>query len=1093
MSLYTKYVERESDLNEFINDRVFTESDEYYEGRVKGWGKYYEDHKIYFEGGDGKGGLWNNLTDARKEDFIDKAKKSTFYDIHAQVSPNVYIPSRAAKRLMARDWHKGMRYFAGQGLFKDEKVAGSEPNGTFISGKDRGHDTYTIFNHGADKGDNVIRLNETGSDFKDQTAKNNAYENFGQSHWDTQGKYEARALPGTKFSVKNGKLTYDKNFVGEGKIYNEATGTYEPDPNNSFRGAYDKIASNFNDSSGDNYATIMNYAGKIFPDYAEDFYGDGTNGDLNLFSAFYLDNKVTKRAASDYAQPPTGKFEASYYATTENGLAAGNTWENAQTSVLGLPDLDVVGAYGNNYDLYLHGKYTDIKDSGISDNKNRGNAAEATALADAYAESYNTLSDAEKETYRDDLLGLTKGTPSGGRTIDWDDPFLLDEEGNIQYETDEFGNNKPILNPESISILEGSVFNVFGKKDLEEQDKFQAIALDLLKTSVDELDQQRKRERELDIYRGLPGFNEIYGANSSIANSLIGDSGIGGYLSMGGYNVDQMTESLENQLSGATGISNNSSVYNWQKWFDETLLERYETLEEVTGKLSADIENLDPILDTEKWNTFKETIESLDPETQPEEWSKLLKDNNLATGLSLERALEIKDPGNWNSLLEKYDLDPGLTKEATIDLLSNSDEEIKRIYTIEDEFRNEFIEDFIKPRFDKSKSMDEFISYLDTLDEDEQNVFQTEDAMTALKSVASAYSSAKLRQIRAIGDRNFDAEFYMDPTSAIDSEYESPEKDANYRKQKETLEGEYALALANPNSIIEGTVSETYPEGLTWAQYAYKYGVDINNKEQFARLHYDAIGSSRGYDPAKDVTSYADIQGYIVNTVIPKVSEAKLETGVFSDFTTPEAFADELLKGIDPTENNPEWKEILEQFGLDAAASLDELKDYIIDITRTGAAKEIRESIKYLNEKKLKPTQERLGVSYISRDEDQKDIDPEDQSSLFTLFANSGYAGTEDEFFSDFMPDADRGDLELIEKGLSNDFELSTISDDPFEALASVGSMFGDEDDIFSTNSDKDNDQEESSDYFNLFPEEKEDYYSDAGRDYISEYTAFFK
>ncbi len=109
------------------------------------------------------------------------------------------------------------------------------------------------------------------------------------------------------------------------------------------------------------------------------------------------------------------------------------------------------------------------------------------------------------------------------------------------------------------------------------------------------------------------------------------------------------------------------------------------------------------------------------------------------------------------------------------------------------------------------------------------------------------------------------------------------------------------------------------------------------------------------------------------------------------------------------------------------------------------------------------------------------------------MFANSGYAGTEDEFFSDFMPDADRGDLDLIEKGLSNDFELSTISDDPFEALASVGSMFGDEDDIFSTSSDKDNDQEESSDYFNLFPEEKEDYYSDAGRDNISEYTAFFK
>ena len=1074
MSIYTKYVEREADLNEFINNRIFTPSEEYYTGRTKGWGKYYEDHKEYFEGKDGTGGLWNQLSDERKKDFEEKAKENDFYAIHGQVGENLYSPSRAAKRLMARDWHKGMRYFAGNGLFKGETVVGMENGG----GQNLGLDTYTIFNHGANKGDNVIRLNAKGDAFRDETAKNNAYENYGQSHWITEGQQQARALPGNKFSIKNGKLTYDSTNVGAGLKDN-----------------YDAIAKSFNDSGGGNYKGLMEGAVAALPaSYAEDFNGDNNNGDLNLFSGFYLANKVPKKDAGDYAQPPTGTFNSKYYSGTTYGLAAGEAWINAQNSVLGiLPDLDVIGIYNNgSYDLYLHNKYTDIKNSGISDNDNRGNIEEATALADAYAESYASLSDEEKAIYRDQLLGLTKKTPSGGLTVDWDEPFLLDEEGNIQYEVDEFGNNKPILNPDSISLLEGSVFNVFGKRDLEEQDKFQAMALDLLKTSVDELDQQRKRERELGIYRGLPGFNEIYGANSSIANSLIGDSGIGGYLSMGGYNVDQMTESLEKQLSGATGISNNSSVYNWQKWFDETLLERYETLEEVTGKLSADIENLDPILDTEKWNTFKEKIESLDPETQPEEWNKLLKDNNLATGLSLERALEIKDPGNWTSLLEKYDLDPGLTKDATIELLSNSDEEIKRIYTIEDEFRNTFIEDFIKPRFDQSKSMDEFISYLDTLDEDEQNIFQTEDAMTALKNVASAYSRAKLNQIQAIGDRNFDADFYMDPTTAIDPSI-ADAKDDRYREQKETLDVEWAAARENPNAIIEGTASEAYPGGLTWAQYAYRYGLDLNNKEQFARLHYDAIGSGRAYDPAKDVTSNADIKGYIINTVIPKVSEAKLETGVFSDFTTPEEFADELLKGIDPTENNPEWKEILEEFGLDAAASLDELKDYIIDITRTGAAKEMRESIKYLNEKKLKPTQERLGVSYITRDEDQKNIDPENQSSLFTLFANSGYGGTEDEFFKDFMPDADRGDLELLEKGLRNDFELSTISDDPFAALATVGSMFGDEDDIFSTSSDKDDDQEESSNYFNLFPEEKEDYYSDAGRDYISEYTAFFK
>ena len=1058
---YIRYVDREPGLNDSLNEYINNN-----DHKNAGWARYASP-----EAGIGHGeylsevyNLINGSTEGKKvlDDYYANATQSW--------NPSGSNPGNKKWYLMpllAKDWHNGEGYFA------EPDAIGLGAEGT---GKDRGLATFSVFT-GFDGKQQIVRLNSDGDNYETDGERDDQKRRWGVDHWENHGKKEARALPGNKFSIKNGKLTYDSTTVGEGLKDN-----------------YDAITKSFNDTEGGNYKGLMEGAVKgLYNYYEEDFTGDGTNGDLNTFSGFYLKNKVPKKAASDYAQPPTGSFDANYYAETTNGLAAGKAWENAQSSVLGyLPNLDVVGAYGNDYKLYLHGKYTDIKNNGVPDRDNRGNAAEATALADAYAENYDSLSDAEKEIYRDDLLGLTKGTVSGGLTVDWSDPFVLDEEGNIIYETDEYDNQTPLVNENSISALEGSVFNVFGKKDLEEQDKFQAIALDLLKTSVDELDQQRKRERELNIYRGLPGFDEIYGANSSIANSLIGDSGIGGYLSMGGYNVDQMTESLENQLSGATGISNNSSVYNWQKWFDETLLERYETLEEVTGKLSADIENLDPILDTEKWNTFKEKIESLDPETQPEEWNKLLKDNNLATGLSLERALEIKDPGNWNSLLEKYDLDPGLTKEATIELLSNSDEEIKRIYTIEDEFRNTFIEDFIKPRFDQSKSMDEFISYLDTLDEDEQNVFQTEDAMTALKNVASAYSAAKLRQIQAIDDRNFDAEFYMDPTTAIDSEYEGP-KDADYRKQKETLEAEYAAALEDPNSIIEGTVSDTYPNGLSWAQYAYRYGVDLNNKEQFARLHYDAIGSGRAYDPAKDVTSYGDIQGYIVNTVIPKVSEAKLETGIFSDFTTPEAFADELLKGIDPSENNPEWKEILDQFGLDAEASLDELKNYIIDITRTGAAKEIRESIKYLNEKKLKPTQDRLGVSYISRDEDQKNIDPEDQSSLFTLFANSGYAGTEDEFFSDFMPDADRGDLDLIEKGLSNDFELSTISDDPFSALASIGSMFGEQEDVFGSGPNYDTDEEESSDYFNLFPEEQQDYYSNAGNDYISEYTAFFK
>jgi len=232
-----------------------------------------------------------------------------------------------------------------------------------------------------------------------------------------------------------------------------------------------------------------------------------------------------------------------------------------------------------------------------------------------------------------------------------------------------------------------------------------------------------------------------------------------------GTNVDKLSENLEKQLGGITGISNNSSVYNWQKWFNDTLLDRYETLEEITGKLSADIEGLDPILDDAKWNSFKTKIDAATEGT--EEYAKLLEDNNLALGLSKERALEIKDPNNWKALLEKYDLSTDLTKDEALDIFKDSSKEIQRIYTIEDDFREKFIDEYIKPRFDQSKSMDEFISYLDTLDEDEQNVFQTQDALQELKNVANAYSVAKLQSIQNMDDSTFDADFYFDPTVSI--------------------------------------------------------------------------------------------------------------------------------------------------------------------------------------------------------------------------------------------------------------------------------------------------------------------------------------
>jgi hypothetical protein len=1131
LDLYGKYVGREEGLPEGLADTVTNER-----AKIRGWNTYYDAHKSFLDG-DGtekNKGLWVNIGNDRQNNYIkdlekglttvpvltdDGFRNEIFIDqstdegkwlaesIKGQDQANKAIKlwsnvneqkrnsllEHAAKRRMAFDWHNGNGEFGSPG-------PGYPPGNSTERNNGKGLNTYsTLEMIGTDESitTHTTTLTPDSEQFIDQKAADETANKYGRFHWDYYGKNESRALPGSKFKVENGKVTYDKQFVGT-----------------ELQEKYDNIAKSFNESGGGDYKNLIEGAIASLPDkYTEDIIRVNDQGrregDINTFDGYYLNNKITSKAPGDYAQPPsfavdgTG-FDAEYYGTqTTHGQAALQRWSDAQTGVTAgnyaVPDLDVVGAYGitdtpDNKNLFLHGTYTDIKNSGIADKDNRGNAAEATAASNAYLEGWNSIPEEQRISYRDDLLGLTTTSQgSGSPTVDWDEPFVLDADGNIVYEVDEFGNQTPLVNPDAISFLESSVFNVFGKKDLEQQDKFKALSLDLLQTSMDKLNEERARERELNMYMGLPGFDEIYGANSTIANSLLGDSGIGGFLSMAGVNVDKMTESLEDDLSNVTGISNNSSVYNWQKWFDETLLERYETMEEITGKLQADVEGLDPILNRNQWNNFQTRINNTEPGT--EEWQTLMDANNLPRSVSKERALEIKNPDNWSALLNKYDLDPDLTKEETIEILSNEENEIAKIYTIEDEFRTSFIEDYIKPRFDQSKSMDEFISYLDSLDEDEQNIFQTQDAMQALKNVASAHASAKLKMIEGTPDQRFDSAFYFDPTTAIDTRegFAGP-RDEDYRKQAERVQNDYEIANSNPNAIVEGSQSNFNPQGVTWAQYAYYYGVDLSNQDQFARLHYDSIGKLNAFDPAKDVTSLADIKGYIVDTVIPAVSEAKLDLGdaAFSTFTTPEEFADELLKGIDPTENNPEWKEVLETFGLEVDSSLDEVKDYIIDITRTGAAQEIRETIKYLNEKKLTPTQERIGISYIEREEDANPTDPEGQTALFQIFSDAGYTGTQDEFFTEFMPDADRADIEFITQGMAGGggFNLEEVSSDPFAALSQIGGLMGDADDVFSAGS-VDYDDEEDSNYFSLF-DEPEDSYSDAGRDYIKEYTSFF-
>ena len=114
----------------------------------------------------------------------------------------------------------------------------------------------------------------------------------------------------------------------------------------------------------------------------------------------------------------------------------------------------------------------------------------------------------------------------------------------------------------------------------------------------------------------------------------------------------------------------------------------------------------------------------------------------------------------------------------------------KIVYDLTEEdgrkFITKFISDYITPRFNMSKSMSEFVSYLDTLDEDEQNIFQTQTAMNKLKQTAELSAKAQFNALKASSDLStFDVDYYFDPTTTL-ADVSEEDLENNYMNVAET-------------------------------------------------------------------------------------------------------------------------------------------------------------------------------------------------------------------------------------------------------------------------------------------------------------------
>jgi hypothetical protein len=425
---------------------------------------------------------------------------------------------------------------------------------------------------------------------------------------------------------------------------------------------------------------------------------------------------------------------------------------------------------------------------------------------------------------------------------------------------------------------------------------------------------------------------------------------------------------------------------------------------------------------------------------------------------------------NWqqwfdNTLKQRYqnDIELGLTKEQ-------AEEKVK----VQGQFARDFIDKYLTPRFNESKSMNEFVDYLD-VKQSEQNPFQTQDIVNAVKLVADLKANQYIEELRKTPDRYFDSTFYFNPTG-------DKAREDLYLKQATTVSADWEAAKQG--------------DGY-WASQAYRFGVDVNDKDAFARMHFQVKGQGQGYDPADDILNASKVSNYIYNQILPALNEEALAQGtVFGQFLKPEEFADEMLKGLNPNDKKT-WDEVLKRYGLESyGGSLEELKSYITDATRTGSAQEIRDQIKYLNERNEKPTQEVLGVSYIQREQDYKpEKTIEGESELYKVFQSAGFQGTEDDFYSDFFPDVDRSEQVALTKAGKNEALKTTGLDlsDPYASLGTIESFFGDEEETKTTTQKK---EPTTNSYFRIAMGEDEEEplsKSKSGESILGEFTSMFK
>lgn len=303
---------------------------------------------------------------------------------------------------------------------------------------------------------------------------------------------------------------------------------------------------------------------------------------------------------------------------------------------------------------------------------------------------------------------------------------------------------------------------------------------------------------------------------------------------------------------------------------------------------------------------------------------------------------------------------------------------------IDYEFAQNFIQEFLEPRFDYSESMDEFISYME-VDAANQNILQKIDTLRKAREDASRLLIDYTEKLEKYGElaKEFNPEFYMNPL-ATDKGYpliNQENKGILEQQQRQIAEDYESFKQSFGNLVPEKS-------DITWGDIAYQFGINPEeaktNPDLFAKLHYEAYGKSKDFLGTSFPFTQTDIETYLNTVVADKLEKVLQDSGSmpFGKFQRVEDYVDDYLDGI--ILNDEAYERVLKVLGFleenenieDAEdILLGDVKEQFIEVLRTVPAGDIREQIERLEKLKEEPTQLNLGIFYIPREDVFKDYE----------------------------------------------------------------------------------------------------------------------